>query len=78
MVAVLITHGHADHRLGLARLLERFPQGRGLATVLTRAAFDATNAALQKHWYGLFPGDPPTAVSKLCPASSGSPLRTPS
>jgi glyoxylase-like metal-dependent hydrolase (beta-lactamase superfamily II) len=26
ITAVLITHGHSDHWIGLARLLERFPQ----------------------------------------------------
>src|ERR1700761_8900506 len=45
ITAILITHGHADHWIGLARLLERFPGARGLATadVLQRAEFEATD-----------------------------------
>src|SRR3989442_2711483 len=29
---IYITHGHGDHWLGLARLIQRFPGARGLAT----------------------------------------------
>src|SRR5487761_909885 len=32
VTAIVITHGHCDHWIGLARLLERFPGARGLAT----------------------------------------------
>ena len=36
---IYITHGHGDHRLGLARLIQRFPGAIGLATeVLAQAA----------------------------------------
>src|ERR1700748_3387626 len=41
---VFITHGHSDHWLGLARLLEHLPQARGYAApeVVARAEFEAT------------------------------------
>ena len=37
---IYITHGHGDHWLGLARLIQRFPGAKGLATaeVLAQAA----------------------------------------
>ncbi|MDV9168563.1 MBL fold metallo-hydrolase [Streptomyces sp. W16] len=61
ITAVLITHGHSDHWIGLGRLLERFPDARGLATgkVLDRARFEATDAGLQKYWHTCFPGEIP-------------------
>jgi len=61
ITAILITHGHSDHWIGLARLLERFPDARGLATakVLARARFEATDEGLQKYWHGCFPGEIP-------------------
>src|SRR5246127_406065 len=31
ITGVYITHGHSDHWLGLARLLEHFPDARGVA-----------------------------------------------
>ena len=45
VAGVVITHGHSDHWIGLARLQERFPHARGLATrdVLARARFEATD-----------------------------------
>ncbi|MFI9388090.1 MBL fold metallo-hydrolase [Kutzneria sp. NPDC052558] len=59
--AILITHGHSDHWIGLARLLARFPDARGLATakVLDRARFEATDEGLQKYWHTCFPGEIP-------------------
>jgi glyoxylase-like metal-dependent hydrolase (beta-lactamase superfamily II) len=61
ITAILITHGHSDHWIGLARLLERFPDARGLATakVLERARFEATDEALRKYWHTCFPGEIP-------------------
>jgi glyoxylase-like metal-dependent hydrolase (beta-lactamase superfamily II) len=43
ITGVYITHGHSDHWLGLARLLEHFPEVRGFATaeVAARAAHEA-------------------------------------
>jgi glyoxylase-like metal-dependent hydrolase (beta-lactamase superfamily II) len=60
--AIYITHGHSDHWIGLARLLERFPRALGLATpqVRERAAFEASDPALAGYWQGIFPGEVPT------------------
>src|SRR5438132_604793 len=43
ITGVYITHGHSDHWLGLARLLEHFPEARGYAApeVVGRAAGEA-------------------------------------
>ena len=61
VTAILITHGHSDHWIGLARLLERFPDARGLATakVLAQARFEATDQGMQRYWHSTFPGDIP-------------------
>ena len=61
LAAVLITHGHSDHWLGLSRLLERFPDARGLATakVLERARFEALPHG-REYWQSRFPGEVPT------------------
>lgn len=63
VTAVLITHGHSDHWIGLARLLERFPDARGLATgkVLEQARFEATDQGMQRYWHATFPGVLPDA-----------------
>jgi glyoxylase-like metal-dependent hydrolase (beta-lactamase superfamily II) len=61
VTAILITHGHSDHWIGLARLLERFPDARGLATgeVLEHARFEATDQGTQRYWRSIFPGEIP-------------------
>ncbi|WP_123971316.1 MBL fold metallo-hydrolase [Streptomyces sp. Ag109_O5-1] len=61
VVGALVTHGHSDHWVGLARLLERFPGARGLATeeVLARARHEATDDALRTYWQTVFPGEIP-------------------
>jgi glyoxylase-like metal-dependent hydrolase (beta-lactamase superfamily II) len=59
--AIYITHGHSDHWIGLARLLERFPGARGLATqrVRERAVFEVTDPGLSAYWQGVFPDEVP-------------------
>jgi len=67
LVAVYVTHGHADHFFGLASLLTRFPQARAIATPAVVAAMQATltPASLDGFWRKLFPGQIP---DHLCPA----------
>ncbi|MFE2070321.1 MBL fold metallo-hydrolase [Streptomyces sp. NPDC059467] len=57
VVGILITHGHSDHWMGIARLQERFPGARGLATkdVFAHAQFEASDEGLQKYWHTVFP-----------------------
>jgi glyoxylase-like metal-dependent hydrolase (beta-lactamase superfamily II) len=61
LTTIYITHGHSDHWIGLKRLLERFPNARGIARprVHERAAFEATNPGLSAYWQGVFPGEVP-------------------
>ena len=61
LAAIYITHGHADHWIGLSRLLGRFPDARTLATgkVRERAVFEATNPGLSAYWQSIFAGEVP-------------------
>jgi glyoxylase-like metal-dependent hydrolase (beta-lactamase superfamily II) len=47
-----ITHGHSDHWIGLARLQERFPEARGMATreVVGRATFEPPTRACPQQY----------------------------
>src|SRR4029077_9024181 len=58
---VYITHGHSDHWLGLARLLEHFPEARGDAApeVVARGARGAEFNNTSKYWTSRFPGELP-------------------
>jgi glyoxylase-like metal-dependent hydrolase (beta-lactamase superfamily II) len=62
---VYITHGHGDHWLGLARLAQRFPGVRGLATAEVLA--EATNPAMTGYWEAIFPGEVPEGDQKVLP-----------
>src|SRR5260370_31770960 len=66
---IYITHGHGDHWLGLARLIQRFPGARGLATaeVLARAEFEAADPGMAGYWDAIFPGEVPAAAEKVLP-----------
>jgi glyoxylase-like metal-dependent hydrolase (beta-lactamase superfamily II) len=61
ITGVYITHGHSDHWLGLARLLEHFPEARGYAApeVVGRAAWEAEFDKTTKYWTSRFPGELP-------------------
>jgi len=61
ITGVYITHGHSDHWLGLARLLEYFPGARGYAApeVVGRAAWEAEFNKTTKYWTSRFPGELP-------------------
>jgi glyoxylase-like metal-dependent hydrolase (beta-lactamase superfamily II) len=62
---IYITHGHGDHWLGLARLIQRFPGATGLATVEVLA--QATDPAMAGYWEAIFPGEVPDADEKVLP-----------
>ncbi len=66
---IYITHGHGDHWLGLARLIQRFPGANGLATaeVLARAEFEAADPSMAGYWDAIFPGEVPAAADKVLP-----------
>ncbi len=61
ITGVFITHGHSDHWLGLARLLQHFPEVRGYAApeVVKRAAWEAEFNKTTKYWTSRFPGELP-------------------
>jgi glyoxylase-like metal-dependent hydrolase (beta-lactamase superfamily II) len=61
ITGVYITHGHSDHWLGLARLLEHFPEARGYAApeVAGRAAWEAEFNKTTRYWTSRFPGELP-------------------
>src|SRR5258707_2660315 len=61
ITGVYITHGHSDHWLGLARLLQHFPNARGYAApeVTARAAWEAEFNKKSKYWTSRFPGELP-------------------
>jgi glyoxylase-like metal-dependent hydrolase (beta-lactamase superfamily II) len=63
VTGVYITHGHSDHWLGLARLLQYFPEARGYAApeVVRRAAWEAEFNKTSKYWTSRFPGELPEA-----------------
>lgn len=61
ITGVYITHGHSDHWLGLARLLEHFPEATGYAApeVVARAAYEVEFNARTGYWSSRFPGELP-------------------
>src|SRR6478672_9238063 len=61
ITGIYITHGHSDHWLGLAQLLEHFPETRGFATaeVAARAAWEAASNKTSQYWTSRFPGELP-------------------
>jgi glyoxylase-like metal-dependent hydrolase (beta-lactamase superfamily II) len=61
ITGVYITHGHSDHWLGLARLLEHFPEARGYGApeVAGRAAWEAEINKTSKYWTSRFPANSP-------------------
>jgi glyoxylase-like metal-dependent hydrolase (beta-lactamase superfamily II) len=63
ITGVYITHGHGDHWLGLARVLDHFPQARGYAApeVAARAGWEADINAKTNYWTSRFPGEFPDA-----------------
>src|SRR2546425_979305 len=61
ITGVYITHGHGDHWLGLARLLQHFPEACGYAApeVAAPAPLEADINKTTKYWTSRFPGELP-------------------
>src|ERR1700758_3682625 len=61
VTGVYITHGHSDHWLGLARLLQHFPDARPHAApeVVARATWEMEFNKTTKYWTSRFPGELP-------------------
>jgi glyoxylase-like metal-dependent hydrolase (beta-lactamase superfamily II) len=62
---IYIAHGHGDHWLGLARLIQRFPGATGLATAEVLAQAD--DPGMAGYWEAIFPGEVPDAGEKVLP-----------
>jgi glyoxylase-like metal-dependent hydrolase (beta-lactamase superfamily II) len=62
---IYITHGYGDHWLGLARLTQRFPEAKGLATAEVLA--QAADPGIAGYWEAIFPGEVPTGTEKVLP-----------
>jgi glyoxylase-like metal-dependent hydrolase (beta-lactamase superfamily II) len=62
---IYITHGHGDHWLGLARLIQRFPEAKGVATAEVVA--QAADPAIAGYWEAIFPGEVPAGAAKVLP-----------
>jgi glyoxylase-like metal-dependent hydrolase (beta-lactamase superfamily II) len=54
LTAIFITHGHADHYLGFAELLERFPGSRAVATPAVIENLLASMARQKDTWHRWF------------------------
>jgi glyoxylase-like metal-dependent hydrolase (beta-lactamase superfamily II) len=62
---IYITHGHGDHWLGLARLIQRFPGAKGLATAEVLA--QAADPGMAGYWEAIFPGEVPSGAERVLP-----------
>ena len=66
LTTIYVTHGHADHYLGIGPLLERFPGSHALATAGVVEYIEETLEFQKRQWAALFGEDtlPPTALPK--------------
>ena len=63
---IYITHGHGDHWLGLARLIQRFPGSHGPGDGRGPRPRRLT-PAMAGYWEAIFPGEVPGAGEKVLP-----------
>jgi glyoxylase-like metal-dependent hydrolase (beta-lactamase superfamily II) len=59
LTAVLITHAHPDHYMGLQPVLARFPEARVLARRAIRDEIRFSFQSKRRHWQELVPDDMP-------------------
>ena len=61
LTTIYVTHGHGDHFFGIGALLDRFPNGRAVATpeVVKLMRQQASPAYVGNFWSALFPGQVP-------------------
>jgi glyoxylase-like metal-dependent hydrolase (beta-lactamase superfamily II) len=73
LTAIYVTHGHGDHFFGLARLLERFPAAKAVATpAVVKAMHEHLSPASVEHfWKRLFPGQIPDRLLAAEPLAHG-------
>jgi glyoxylase-like metal-dependent hydrolase (beta-lactamase superfamily II) len=73
LTAIYVTHGHGDHFLGLASLLERFPRARAVAApeVIKAMHEHLLPAWIENFWRELFPGQIPDRLLVAEPLEEG-------
>jgi glyoxylase-like metal-dependent hydrolase (beta-lactamase superfamily II) len=64
LTTIYVTHGHADHYLGVGRLLDRFPTARAIATAAVVGHIEKTLDAQARQWSALF-GDAAVKATAL-------------
>jgi glyoxylase-like metal-dependent hydrolase (beta-lactamase superfamily II) len=57
LTTIYVTHGHADHYLGVGRLLDRFPGARAIATPSVVDHINETLERQTRQWSALFGDD---------------------
>jgi glyoxylase-like metal-dependent hydrolase (beta-lactamase superfamily II) len=57
LTTIYITHGHADHYLGIGQLLTRFSTARAVAAPSVVASIEATLQSQLRQWQAMFGGE---------------------
>lgn len=73
LTTIYITHGHADHHLGLSVMLDRFPDARAVASAGTvqQMRRQTTPEALNKGFGARFPGQLADTIALAEPLDAG-------